>query len=95
MDISKWLKEWHVICVKVKYFLCSVDLIFSLTWCMYQCEYDMSWLQMLKTLSHVGMNDMRPWMMLRGSFMWNLEPSDKDMNVEVESSNGILQVKEW
>ena len=26
-------------------------------------------------------------------FMWNLEPSGKLMNVELESRNGILQVK--
>ena len=32
--------------------------------------------------------------MLRGSFMWNLKPRGKVMNVEVESRNGILQVKE-
>ena len=31
--------------------------------------------------------------MLRESFMWNLELSGKVMNVEVESSNGILQSK--
>ena len=31
-------------------------------------------------------------MMLRRSCTWNLKPSDKFMNIEVEISNGILHV---
>ena len=31
-------------------------------------------------------------MMLRGSFMWKLEPSGKVINLEVESGNGIVLV---
>ena len=38
---------------------------------------------------HVTLNDAKT------VFVWNLEPSGKVMNAEVESSNSILQVKEW
>ena len=31
-------------------------------------------------------------MMLRRSCTWNLKPSDKVMNIEIEISNGILHV---
>ena len=57
---------------------------------MYECEYDMSWLKMLKTLVLVCVNDIRPWMMLTRSFMWNLEPIGKVMILEVENHNSIL-----
>ena len=33
---------------------------------------------------------MWPWMILRGSFMWDLEPSGKVMYIEDKSSNGIF-----
>ena len=65
----------------------------SLSWSLYEYEYVMSWLWMLKSLSIECMNDMWPHMKLRGSFMWNLEPGGKVMNVEVVSRNGILQSK--
>ena len=52
---------------------------------MYEYEYYISWLMMLKPLSLECKNDMWPWIMLRGYFMWNLQPSGKVMNVEVES----------
>ena len=33
---------------------------------------------------------------VRGYFMWNVKPSGKVMNVDVESCNGILQVRnDW
>ena len=48
-----------------------------------------------KSLSLECMKDMWSWIMLRGSFMWNLEPSGKIMYVEVASLNNILQVKAW
>ena len=32
---------------------------------------------------------------VKRAFMWNLEPSGKVINVQVESRNGILQVKEF
>ena len=62
---------------------------------MYDCKYEISWLKIIKPLSLVCINDIRPSMMVRESFMWNLENSGKVMNVEVERHNGILQVKEW
>ena len=34
-------------------------------------------------------------MILRRSFMWNLEPSGKVMNLDVESRNGILLVMNY
>ena len=85
--------EWHVISVKVKYVVSCLGWLVPLTWCMYECEYEISWLRMLNSLSLVCMNDMRPWIVLRGSFMWNLKPSGKV--IEVESRYGILQVNEW
>ena len=63
--------------------------LMSLTWDMYECEYKIPWLRILKPLILVCMNGMRPLIMLRGSFMWNLEPCGKVMNFEVESRNGI------
>ena len=47
---------------------------------------------MLKPLSLVYINDMRPYMMLRGPFMLNFEHSCKVMNVKVEILNVILEV---
>ena len=64
----------------------------SFTWCLYEYEYMMSWLRMIKSLSIECIIHMWPWMMLRGPFMWNLEPSGKVMELEVESHNGILLV---
>ena len=93
MAILKWLKEWHVIYVKVKYVVSCLGWLVSLAWCMYESEYLMSWLRMLKSLSLECMKDMWPWMMLRGSYMWNLDPSGKVINVEVEIPDGILQSK--
>ena len=88
------LLEWHIIWVKVKYVVSCLGWLMSLTWCMYECEYEMSWLRMLNPLTLVCMNVI-PLLMLTGSFMWNLKPRGKVMNVEVESRNGILQVNEW
>ena len=79
----------------VKYVVSCVGRLVSLTWYIYEGEYVMSWLRMLKYPSLECMKDMWPWMMLRGSFMWNLKHSVKIINVEVESCNGIFQVKEW
>ena len=47
---------------------------------------------MIKPLSILCMNDMRPLMKLISSFMWNLEPSGKVMNLEVKSRNCIFFV---
>ena len=74
--------QWNVICVKVKYVVSCLGWLLSLTWCMYEYVYEMSWLRMIKTLSVVCMNNMRPKMMLWESFMRNLEPSGKVMDVE-------------
>ena len=68
--------------------------LMSITLCMYKCDYDMSWVRMVKPLSLECMNDMWPQKMLRCYFTWNLEPSCKVMDFEVESRNDILQVKE-
>ena len=87
------LIEWLVICVKVKYVVSCLDGLMSLTWCLYEYECMMSSLRMLKSLSIECMKDMWPWIKLRGYFMWNLELSGKVMYVEVESRNGILQVR--
>ena len=64
----------------------------SLTWYMYEREHEMYWLRMLIPLSIVCMNGIIPWMILRKSFIWNLEPSGKVMNLEVECLNGVLLV---
>ena len=58
----------------------------SLTWYMYECEYEIYWLRILKPLSLVCMK------MLRSFFISNLKPSGKVMNLEVESRNSILLV---
>ena len=50
----------------------------------YECEYEMSWLSMIKTLSLFYKNNMRPWIFLRRSFMWNLQSSGKVMILEFE-----------
>ena len=73
----------YVICDTVKSWCVLCGWLVSLTWCMYECDYDMSWLRMLSTISLVCMNGMRPLMFLRGSFMWNLEPSGRVMNLDV------------
>ena len=52
----------------------------------------MSWLRILNPLGLVCINDMRSWVILRGSVMWNLEPSGKVMNLEVESCYDIFLV---
>ena len=91
--MSIFFLEWHVIYIKVNYVVSCLGWIVPLTWCMYECEYVMSWLRMLKPLSLVYVKYMRPKMMLRVSFMWNLGPSAKVMNVEVESHN-VLKTKE-
>ena len=88
------LLEWHVICVEVKYVVSCLGRLVSFNWWKYECEYEISLLRMLKPLSLVCMNDIRPWIMLRGSFMWNHEPSGKVRYVEVKTRNGSLQVKE-
>ena len=67
MVIPKWLKEWHLKCVKVKYVVSCLGWLVSLSWCMYESEYEMSRLRMLNPLSLECMNEMLPWMMLRGS----------------------------
>ena len=90
--IPKCFKEWYVICNKVKYLVSCCGRLVSLTLYMYEYEYDMPWLRMLNPFSLVCMNGMRRWMMLRGSFIWNLEPCDKVMNFVVESHNGILLI---
>ena len=95
MVIPKWLKECHLKCVKVKYVVSCLGWLVSLNWCLYCYEYVMYSIIMLKSLSFECIIFMRPWIMLGGSFMWNLEPSGKVMYVEVESRNGILQSKGW
>ena len=86
------LIEWYAICAKVKYVVSCLCWLVSITSFLYQCEYEMSWLRILKPLCLELMNDIRPWMTLRRSFMWNLEPSGTVMNIEVENLNGILLV---
>ena len=54
------LLEWHVISVKVKYVGSCLGWLVSLTWCMYECEYEIHWLGMLKPFSLVYMNYMSP-----------------------------------
>ena len=54
------LLEWHVLWVKVKYVVSCLGWFVSLDWCMYECEYVMSWLRMLKFLSVEFINDIRP-----------------------------------
>ena len=87
------LIELLVTCVKVKYVVSCLGWLVSFTWCLYEYEYVISWLRMLNSLSLECMSDMWPWMMLRGSFMWNPESNGKIMYVEVVSRNGIRQSK--
>ena len=86
------LLEWYIICAKVKSWCVSCGRLVFLTWYIYECQYEMSWIRMIKPLSLSYMNDMRPWMLIRKSFMWNLQPSGKVMILEVESNNGILLI---
>ena len=74
------LIEWVVIFVKGNMW-CLVLVELSLTCWMYECEYVKFWVRMLMSVSLECMNDMWPWIMLWGSFMWNLEPSGKVMYV--------------
>ena len=86
---------WHVICVKVKYVVSYFGRLVSLTWYIYEWYVNIicvDWVGLVHPCK-VWMNDIWPWMMLRGSFMWKLEHSHKFINVEVESRNGILQRK--
>ena len=85
--------EWLVLWVKVKYVVSCLGWLVSLTWCIYDYEYVMYWIRMLKSLRLECINDMWPLMKLRVSYMWNLEPSGKVMNVEVIIHNGVLQSK--
>ena len=54
------LLEWHVIWVMVKYVVSCVGWLVSLTWCLYEYEYVMSWFRMLNPLSVECMNDIWP-----------------------------------
>ena len=47
---------------------------------------------MINPISFVCMNDMRPSMMLRRSFIWNLETSSKVKKLEVKSPNHFLLI---
>ena len=89
------LVQCLVVCLKEKYVVSCPGWLVSLAWCLYQSEYVISLLRMLMYLSLEFVNDMWPWVMLRGSFMWNLVHSGKVINIEVKSRNDILQVKEW
>ena len=62
-----------------------------LTWYMHECEYDMSWLGMINPLCIVCMNDMRPWMVLRSSFIGTINLVVR-LWPWIESCNGILVV---
>ena len=54
------LIEWHVICVKVKYVVSCLGWLVSVTWGMYECEYEMSRLRILNPLSVVCTSDIIP-----------------------------------
>ena len=84
--------EWHVLWVKVK--VSCFGWLASLTWCIYDYGYVMSWIKMLKLLVlNVWMTCDLKW--YKESLLYEkLWFSGKVKIVEVVSRNGILQSKE-